>query len=62
MFLAVLEVIMPKDSAGKAVEKKIAPVEGEQGAAKEAGSAPPPSFGHGSASSAGTSGQIPKEA
>ena len=50
-----------KDSAEKAGVKKIAPVESEQGAAKEAGSAPPPSFGHGSASSAGTSGQIPKE-
>jgi len=50
-----------KDSAGKAVEKKIAPVESEQGAAKEAGSKPPQSFGHGSASSSGTSGQIPGE-
>lgn len=53
---------MAKNEAGAAVEKKIAPVEGEQGAAKEAGSAPPPSFGHGSAPSGGTSGSIPKEA
>lgn len=51
-----------KDKAEKAVAKKISPVVGEQGAIKEAGSAPPPSFGHNSASSAGTSGQIPKEA
>ena len=50
-----------KNEAGKAVEKKIAPVEGEQGAAKEAGSEPNKNFGHGSASSGGTSGSIPKE-
>ena len=50
------------DSAEKAVKKKISPVTSEQGAIKEAGSAPPPSFGHDSAWSAGTSGQIPKEA
>lgn len=53
---------MVKDAASAAVEKKIAPVVGEQGAIKEAGSAPPENFGHSSASSAGTSGQIPKEA
>jgi hypothetical protein len=51
-----------KNSAHKAVHKKIAPVQREQGASKEAGSKPPPSYGHGSASSAGVSGQIPKEA
>jgi len=51
-----------KNEAAKAVEKKISPVEGEQGAVKEAGSTPPPSYGHGSASSGGTSGQIPKDA
>jgi len=51
-----------KNEAGKAVEKKLGSVEGEQGAPKEAGSKPPPSFGHTSASSGGTSGQIPKEA
>jgi hypothetical protein len=51
-----------KDSAAKAVEKKIGPVESEQGAPKDAGSAPPPSYGHGSASSGGVSGQIPKDA
>ncbi len=51
-----------KNSAEKAVEKKLGSVESEQGAPKEAGSKPPASFGHGSASSAGTSGQIPKEA
>jgi len=51
-----------KDSAGKAVEKKLSSVEAEQGAPKEAGSAPPPSFGHSSAKSEGVSGSIPKEA
>jgi len=51
-----------KDSAGKAVEKKLSSVESEQGAPKEAGSAPPKNYGHGSASSAGVSGSIPKEA
>ena len=50
-----------KNVAGKAVEKKLASVEGEQGAPKEAGSKPPKSYGHGSAPSAGTSGQVPKE-
>jgi hypothetical protein len=52
---------MEKDVAAKAVSKKIAPVTREQGAAKEAGSKPPPSYGHGSVKSAGTSGQIPGE-
>lgn len=51
-----------KNEAGNAVEKKLSSVEGEQGAPKEAGSAPPPSFGHGSAKSEGVSGSIPKEA
>ena len=50
-----------KNEAGKAVEKKLGSVEGEQGAPKEAGSAPPPAFGHSSAPSAGTSGSIPKD-
>ncbi len=50
-------------SAQKAVEKKIAPVEGEQGASKDAGSVEPnKNFGHSSASSAGVSNQIPGEA
>ncbi|MHC4294755.1 MAG: hypothetical protein ACYSTL_04145 [Planctomycetota bacterium] len=53
---------MEYDAAHKAVKKKIAPVTSEQGATKEAGSKPPSNFGHGSASSAGTSGSIPKEA
>lgn len=49
-----------KDEAGKAVHKKIKGVEGEQGAAKSAGSdAPGKNFGHSSAKSAGVSGQIP---
>jgi hypothetical protein len=51
-----------KNSAGKAVEKKLKSVESEQGAPKAAGSKPPPAFGHTSAKSAGTSGSIPKEA
>jgi hypothetical protein len=51
-----------KNEAEKAIEKKIAPVESEQGMAKEAGGEPPENFGHGSASSGGTSTQIPKEA
>jgi hypothetical protein len=50
-----------KNEAGKAVEAKLSSVEGEQGAPKEAGSAPPSNFGHDSAPSAGTSGSIPKE-
>ena len=33
----------------------------QEGAAKEAGSAPNKNFGHGSASSGGTSGSIPEE-
>jgi len=48
-----------KDEAGKAVERKIMGVEGEQGDAKSAGSDPPKNFGHSSASSAGVSGSIP---
>ena len=50
-----------KDSAGKAVEKKLGSAESEQGAPKEAGSQPPSNYGHGSAASAGVSGSIPKE-
>ena len=50
-----------KNEAGKAVEKEVAAVDKEQGAPKEAGSEPPKSFGHGSASSGGVSGSIPKE-
>lgn len=48
-----------KNEAEMAVEKKIAGVEKEQGDAKAPGSEPPKNFGHGSASSAGVSGQIP---
>jgi hypothetical protein len=55
------EVNSMKNEAGQAVEKKLASVEGEQGAPKDAGSEPPKSFGHGSAPSAGVSGSIPKE-
>ena len=51
-----------KNEAGKAVEKKLASVEAEQGYPKDAGSPPPKNFGHDSASSAGVSGSIPKEA
>lgn len=50
-----------KNSAGKAVEKKLASVEPEQGAPKDAGSKPPKNYGHSSAKSAGVSGSIPKE-
>ena len=50
-----------KNEAGKAVEKKLAGVESEQGSPKEAGSEPPKNFGHGSVKSAGVSGSIPKE-
>ena len=50
-----------KNEAGAAVEKKLSSVEGEQGAPSEVGSEPPANFGHGSASSAGVSGSIPKE-
>lgn len=53
---------MSKDEAYKGVHKKITPVEGEQGAAKDAGGTPNENFGHGSAKSAGVAGQIPKEA
>lgn len=50
-----------KNEAESAVEKKIAPVEDEQGSIKEAGADPPENFGHDSAKSAGVSGQIPGE-
>lgn len=50
-----------KNEAEKAVEAKLGSVESEQGAPKEAGSEPPPSFGHGSVKSEGVSGSIPKE-
>ncbi len=50
-----------KNEAGKAVEKKLASVEPEQGAPRDAGSEPPKDYGHGSTPSAGVSGQIPKE-
>ena len=53
---------MKHETAAKAAEKKLSGVASEQGAPKEAGSKPPSNFGHSSASSAGTSGQIPKEA
>ncbi len=48
-----------KEEAKKAVERKIKPVEGEQGAPKSAGATPNKNFGHGRSPSAGTSGQIP---
>jgi hypothetical protein len=60
-FKQSLESRTMKDSAGKAVEKKLSSVEPEQGAPKDAGSKPPSNFGHGSAKSAGVSGSIPKE-
>jgi hypothetical protein len=50
-----------KNSAQKAVEKKLGSVEPEQGAPKDAGSDPPPSYGHSSAKSEGVSGSIPKD-
>jgi hypothetical protein len=50
-----------KNEAGKAVEKKLASVESEQGAPSGVGSEPPKSFGHSSAKSDGVSGSIPKE-
>lgn len=50
-----------KNQAKSAVEKKLSSVEGEQGAPKEAGSAPPKDYGHSSAKSDGVSGSIPKE-
>jgi hypothetical protein len=46
------------DSAQKAIEDKVRGVESEQGSATETGSDPPPNFGHGSAASAGTSGNM----
>ena len=46
------------DSADKAIKQKCSGVKGEQGTAKGVGSAPPPSFGHSSAKSAGTSGTM----
>lgn len=52
---------MAKNEAEAAVQAKLASVEGEQGAPKEAGSEPPKSYGHGSAPSAGVGGSIPKE-
>jgi hypothetical protein len=50
-----------KNEAGKAVEKKLAGVESEQGSVKEVGSEPPKNYGHDSAKSEGVSGSIPKE-
>jgi|GEM_PF-5135100 len=50
-----------KNTASKAVEKKLASAESGQGAPKDAGSAPPKNYGHSSAKSAGVSGSIPKE-
>lgn len=46
------------DEAGTAVQKKISEVEGEQGSLKEVGSDPPADFGHDSAASAGTAGNL----
>ncbi len=44
--------------AETAVQKKISEVESEQGSLKEVGSDPPPDFGHDSAASAGTAGNL----
>jgi len=46
------------DEAAKAIQQKVKGVEGEQGSAQNAGSEPPKNFGHGSAPSAGTSGNM----
>ncbi len=46
------------ESADKAIKGKCSGVASEQGTAKGVGSAPPPSFGHTSAKSAGTSGNL----
>lgn len=46
------------DEAGTAIQKKISEVTSEQGSLKEVGSDPPANFGHGSAASAGTSGNL----
>jgi len=61
MFRQIREADSMKNEAGKAVETKLSSVGGEQGAPKEVGSEPPPSFGHGSAKSEGVSGSVPKE-
>ena len=53
--------ILMKNTAGKAVEKKLKSVESEQGAPKSAGAKPNKNFGHGSAKSGGVGGSIPKE-
>jgi hypothetical protein len=47
--------------AESAVQQKISGVESEQGPLKGVGSEPPADFGHGSASSDGTSGKIPAD-
>lgn len=44
--------------AESAVQKKISEVEREQGSVKEIGAEPNANFGHGSAESAGTSGNL----
>jgi hypothetical protein len=46
------------DSAAKAIQQKCSGVRSEQGSVKGVGSAPPASFGHTSAKSAGTSGRL----
>lgn len=42
--------------ADAGIQKKISEVESEQGSIKEVGADPPKTYGHGSASSAGTAG------
>jgi hypothetical protein len=44
--------------AAAAVQKKISEVESQQGSLKEVGSDPPPNWGHDSAASAGTAGNL----
>jgi hypothetical protein len=46
------------DEATQAVKDKISGVMSEQGSAKDVGSEPPKNFGHDSAPSAGTSGNM----
>lgn len=46
------------DEAAKAIQQKVQGVESEQGTAQNAGSEPHKNFGHGSAPSAGTSGNM----
>jgi|GEM_PF-1947403 len=49
---------MAGESETAAVQKKVSEVEREQGSMADAGSEPPPNFGHGSTASEGTSGDL----